>query len=158
MSDATITSFGTTASGAQVQRIAMSSGDLSAAILTKGAILQSVRLAGTDHDLTLGSDLLADYEGKLRHHGALVAPVVNRLTDGKATIGGKPYTFERNQNGLHTLHSGSAGTQHKIWAVAAQDSSSVTLALDLPEGEGNFPGNRQARTRNLHLSRQRQCV
>jgi aldose 1-epimerase len=147
MPDATITTFGTTAAGTQVQRIAITSGALSAAILTKGAILQSVRLAGVDHDLTLGSDLLADYEGKLRHHGALVAPVVNRLTDGKAMIGGKPYVFEKNQNGLHTLHSGAAGTQHKIWTVAAHDAASVTLALDLPDGDGDFPGNRHVTAR-----------
>ncbi len=147
MSDATITSFGTTASGIEVKRITVTKDGLSASILTKGATLQSVRLAGVDHDLTLGSDDLAEYEGKLRHHGSLVAPVVNRFTDGHATIGGKAYAFEKNQNGIHTLHSGAAGTQHKVWNVVAADASSVTLGLDLPDGEGNFPGNRPVQVR-----------
>ena len=80
-------------------------------ILTKGATLQSVRLAGVAHDLTLGSDKLADYEGKMRHHGSLVAPVVNRFTGARAPIGGKTFQFEANQSARHTLHFGAMGTQ-----------------------------------------------
>lgn len=147
MSAANITSFGKTAEGIEVHRIALTCEGLSAAILTKGATLQSVRLEGVAHDLTLGSDLLTDYEGKLRHHGSLVAPVVNRFTDGKAVIGGKSYAFEKNQGGIHTLHAGAAGTQHKIWAIVAADATSVTLALELTDGEGNFPGNRHVEAR-----------
>ena len=81
-----VTSFGTTAAGAAVQKITITSGDLSAAILTKGATLQSVRLSGVAHDLTLGSDNLADYEGKMMNFGSLVAPVVNRFTGARAPI------------------------------------------------------------------------
>ena len=144
---AKITPFGTMTSGVKVQRVTLTTDGLTVAILTKGAILQSVRLDGLDYDLTLGSDSLAEYEGPLRHHGSLVAPVVNRLTDGKATIGGTAYTFEKNQSGLHTLHSGAAGTEHKVWALIASDPTSATLTLDLPAGEGNFPGNRHVEAR-----------
>ncbi|MBI1171580.1 galactose mutarotase [bacterium] len=151
MSAVTISKFGTTAKGEDVARIALTCEGLSVALLTRGAVLQSVRLAGVDHDLTLGSDNLADYEGKMRSHGSLVAPVVNRFTDGRATIGGKPYSFEKNQNGIHTLHSAGASTQAKVWALAASDATSATLALDLPDGEGNFPGNRHVEARfSLH--------
>ena len=142
MPAANISTFGTTAAGIEVKRVTLTCDGLCAAILTKGATLQSVRLDGFDHDLTLGSDDLADYEGKMRSHGSLVAPVVNRFTDGKAMIGGKVYEFEKNQNGIHTLHSGAASTQRKVWALQASDETSVTLGLDLPDGEGNFPGNR----------------
>ena len=72
---AEISPFGQTATGQDIQRITLRKGDLTASILTYGAILQSVRLAGVAHDLTLGSDRLADYEGALCYHGALVAPV-----------------------------------------------------------------------------------
>ncbi|OZA10149.1 MAG: hypothetical protein B7Y02_11275 [Rhodobacterales bacterium 17-64-5] len=151
MSDAILTPFGTTATGVDVAKVTLRCEGLSAAILTKGATLQSVRLDGVDHDLTLGSDRLADYEGKMRHHGSLVAPVVNRFKGAKAPIGGKMYTFEANQDGTHTLHCGAAGTQHKVWAVAASDETSVTLTLDLPDGEGNMPGNRHVTARfSLH--------
>ena len=147
MSVAKITPFGTLASGQKVQRLSLTQDGLTAAVLTKGAILQSVRLDGVDYDLTLGSDLMADYEGKLRHHGSLVAPVVNRFTDGHATIGGKAYRFEKNQSNIHTLHSGAAGTQHKVWNLLGSDPTSATLALDLADGEGNFPGNRHVEVR-----------
>ena len=147
MSVANITTFGISASGVEVKRVTLTSGALTASVITKGATLQSVRLDGVGHDLTLGSDLLSDYEGKMRHHGSLVAPVVNRLRDGKAAIGGKAYEFERNQGGIHTLHCGAAGTQHKVWDIVAADAESVTLGLTLPDGEGNFPGTRRVEAR-----------
>ena len=140
-----ITPFGTTAEGIAVQKITITKGDLTASILTKGATLQSVRLAGVNHDLTLGSDNLSDYEGNMRHHGSLVAPVVNRFTDAHAPIGGKTFQFEPNQSGKHTLHFGSNGTQHKVWDVAEVTDSAVTLTVTLPAGEGNMPGNRPVR-------------
>ena len=140
-----VTEFGTTAGGQKVQRITLEDGDLTVAVLTKGATLQSVRLRGVPHDLTLGSELLADYEGGMRHHGALVAPVVNRFTGARAPIGGKTFQFEANQSARHTLHFGSLGTQHKIWKIAAVSDRSVTLTVDLPAGEGNMPGLRPVR-------------
>ena len=93
---ADVTDFGVTSAGIPVRKITLRAGDLTASILTWGAVLQSVRLSGVGHDLTLGSDLLADYEGDMRYHGSLVAPVVNRLTDARATIAGKEFTFEAN--------------------------------------------------------------
>ena len=58
-----IETFGTTAAGRDVQKITLRAGDLTASVLTWGAVLQSVRLAGVAYDLTQGSDQLADYEG-----------------------------------------------------------------------------------------------
>ena len=139
---AQVTEFGTTAAGQVVHKITIAHGDLSAAILTRGATLQSVRLKGVAHDLTLGSDLLSDYEGRMLNHGALVAPVVNRLTDARAPIGGKTFQFEANQAGRHTLHFGSTSTRDKVWTIAEASDTSVTLSVHLPAGEGNMPGNR----------------
>lgn len=142
-----ISDFGTTATGQQVHKITISGGGLTAAILTKGATLQSVRLMGVAHDLTLGSDNLADYEGTMRHHGPLVAPVVNRLSGARAPIQGRMTEFEANQAGRHTLHFGSEGSQHKVWAIEEAKDDAVTLALHLPAGQGNMPGNRPLRAR-----------
>ena len=139
--------FGTTASGVAVEKITLSAHGLTVAVLTKGVTLQSVRLEGVAHDLTLGSESLADYEGKMRHHGSLVVPVVNRLSGARAPIGGVVHAFEANQAGKHTLHGGAAGGQHKVWSVVQAEGDHVTLALDLPDGEGGFPGNRQIRAR-----------
>ena len=144
---ASITSFGTTAQGEEVRRITLRAGDLTASVLTWGAVLQSVRLEGVAHDLTLGSDVLADYEGDMRHHGSIIAPVVNRLTDAQAMIAGQQHRFEANQDGRICLHSGAAGTHLKVWDLVSATLSEAVLALDLPDGEGGFPGNRRLEAR-----------
>lgn len=139
--------FGTTASDLAVEKITLTAHGLTASVLTKGATLQSVRLDGVAHDLTLGSESLTDYEGKMRHHGSLVVPVVNRLSGAAAKIRGAAFHFEANQAGKHTLHGGAAGGQHKVWAVEQLTETHVTLGLHLPDGEGGFPGNRHIRAR-----------
>jgi aldose 1-epimerase len=142
-----IEEFGTTAGGQTVFRITIAAGGLSASVLTWGAVLQSVRLPGVAHDLTLGSDRLADYEGEMRHHGSVIAPVVNRLSGARAPLDGRDLRFEVNFNGRHCLHSGAAGTHLKVWQLAEAGPDHVTLSLELPAGEGGFPGNRQLSAR-----------
>jgi aldose 1-epimerase len=142
MGGAEITEFGKTADGRTVQAIALRSGQVTARLLTWGAVLQGLWLQGVPYSLTLGSDRLADYEGEMIHHGALVAPVANRISGARAWLDGRELAFERNHAGRMTLHSGSAGTQGKIWGLAEAGRASAVLALDLPDGEGGFPGNR----------------
>lgn len=108
-----------------------------------GAVLQSVRMDGVPYNLTLGSQDLADYEGALCYHGSIIAPVVNRISNAAAPLDDKMLKFDVNFNGAHVLYSGSAGTQTKIWQVVQVNDSACILALDLPEGEGGFPGNRR---------------
>lgn len=144
---AKVTTFGTTAQGEEVRRITMQAGDLTVSVLTWGAVLQSVRLKGVAHDLTLGSDLLADYEGDMRHHGSIIAPVVNRLSGAQAVIAGRLHRFEANQDGRNCLHGGGAGTHLKVWDLVSATASETVLAIDLPDGEGGFPGNRRIEAR-----------
>lgn len=139
--------FGTTAQGEAVEKITLTAGDLTVSILTWGAIIQSARLAGLPYDLTLGSDSLADYEGAMCYYGSLVSPVVNRLTNAQAPLGDQTLDFEVNFNGKHCLHSAASGTQHKVWAIEHATSTTCTLALTLPDGEGGFPGTRQIKAR-----------
>lgn len=139
--------FGTTKSGKDVHAITISAGDLSVTLLTLGAILQDVRLAGVDHSLTLGSANLADYEGPMHYHGALVGPLVNRLNGARTMIGGKQFTLDANQDGQHMLHSGRTGTQYEIWEVRDSGPAHVLFGLTLPDGTGGFPGNRQVEAR-----------
>lgn len=138
----TISDFGNLTDGQTVRRIALRRGALQVGVLTLGATLQAVRLDGVAHDLTLGSDRLADYQGDLRYHGVLVAPVVNRFTAARAPLAGQMHRFEANQDGLHTLHSGTAGSHLKVWQIAAASATTVTLTVTLPDGEGGFPGTR----------------
>lgn len=138
-----ITPFGRTAGGEAVQRVTLGRDGLTVSILTLGSVLQGVWLEGANRNLTLGSDRLSDYEGDMRYHGSLIGPVVNRFTNARATIAGQDLRFEANQDGKHCLHSGSAGTHLKVWRLAEATENSLRLELDLPDGEGGFPGNRR---------------
>lgn len=142
-----IAPFGTTLDGRHVQKIILQDSGLCVSVLTWGAVVQSVRLDGVAHDLTLGSPRLRDYEGAMRHHGSLIGPVVNRITGAKAQICGREFAFEANQDGRITLHAGDAGTHLKIWRLAELSETSATLTLDLPDGDGGFPGNRRISAR-----------
>lgn len=137
-----IRNFGRTEAGDMVQAVTLRAGGLSAKVLTLGAILQDVRLDGVGYGLTLGSDNVADYQGPMRHHGSLVGPVANRIGGARAQVGGKECRFPANQADRHTLHSGGAGTQFKLWKIGLASETRLVLTLDLPDGEGGFPGNR----------------
>ncbi|MFN2306358.1 MAG: aldose epimerase family protein [Paracoccaceae bacterium] len=138
-----MTPFGTTSNGCDVHKLTLTAGDLTVSLLTLGAIVQDVRLAGVDHSLTHGSDDLADYEGAMGYHGAIVGPIANRISTSRVRIDGLDYELERNEAGKTHLHSGSGGTHRRIWTVAAQSDRSATLVCDLPDGEAGLPGNRR---------------
>lgn len=142
-----VSAFGTTADGRAVQKVTMAAGDLTVALLTYGSVLQSVRMAGVGHDLTLGSDRIEDYEGPLHYHGALVGPVANRLAGASAPLGDRTLRFAANQDGRHLLHSGATGTHAKHWRLAEATHEACTLTLTLPDGEGGFPGTRRVTAR-----------
>ncbi|HKL70191.1 aldose epimerase family protein [Salibaculum sp.] len=139
--------FGTTSDGETVHAIDLNMEGLSATVLTRGGILQDLRLDGMDHSLVLGRENLADYEGAHGYFGALVGPVANRLRDATARIGGRPFHFEKNENGKTLLHGGSKGLHAKIWNVDESADDRVILSVNLPDGEGGMPGNRVIRAR-----------
>ena len=143
---AQIARFGHSSDGHEVQRITLAKGDLTIGLLTWGAVLHSVRLAGVPHDLTLGSDRMEDYQGAMHYHGPVIAPVANRIGGAEAMIGGRAVQLEANQAG-HCLHSGSTGAHAQIWDVVNVTDDSATLGLSLPDGLGGFPGNRRVEAR-----------
>jgi len=139
--------FGVQADGVAVERIGIASGEVSAAVLTRGAILQDLRLAGVDWPLTLGFPELAPYENGLPSCGALVGPVANRISGAAATLDGEVHRFEANEAGVRTLHGGSTGTHRQVWDVVERSEAAVTLGLALADGLGGFPGARRLRAR-----------
>ena len=147
MMDGQVELFGRTKDGQEVHRITLRAGEVTASILTLGAVVQDLKLAGVPYGLTQGSDLVADYEGDMRHHGALISPVVNRLTGAQATVNGTLRHFQANQDGRHTLHSGAVGSHLAVWKLAQVAADAVSLTLDMADGTGGFPGNRQITAR-----------
>lgn len=133
--------FGRTAGGEPVAALTLAAGKARVRLLTYGSILQSVRLEGVAHDLTPGSDRLADYEGAMQFHGPIVGPVANRITGAAAEIDGRRHRF--GPEGSTLLHSGEAGIHRQVWQVAQAGPDRARLTLDLPDGAGGFPGNRR---------------
>ncbi len=140
-----MTSFGTTADGREVDKITLSNGDLTVSILTWGAVVQDVRLAGIGRSLTLGSDRLSDYEGDMRYHGSLIGPIANRISTARVLIDGMMYELERNQDGRIHLHSGADSTLLQVWEVVETSDIAVTLECKLIDGQCGLPGNRVIR-------------
>lgn len=136
------TTFGHTAGGTEVTAITLGTGPLRATVLTWGAVVQDVRLAGVPYGLTLGSPDLAAYEGPMVSFGALMGPVANRIRGARAPIAGQEHRFEANLDGIHTLHGGSAGTQARVWDLREASADHVVLETVLDEGLGGFPGRR----------------
>ena len=121
--------------------IRLGSGDLLIEVWTLGARLNGVWFQGSDN-LTAGSDTEADALGEKKYNGAIVGPVANRIAKGQASIAGRDCTFELNENGITSLHSGADGVHAQYWDVLEQTSDSAILTLKLPDGIGGFPGNR----------------
>lgn len=138
----TLNSFGTTRDSVQVDVVEIGNDQLRVKLLTLGAIIHDVRLAGIDWPLTLGAKDVAAYEGPLSSFGSLMGPVINRIAGCTATIAGTEFTFEKHHSGNHTQHSGSTGIQKQVWALSDYGSDYAILSLDLPDGMGGFPGNR----------------
>jgi len=142
---AKITPFGKTSDGRPVQAITLAGPQLRVTLLTWGAVIQDVRLAGLDHPLTLGSPRMAAYEARMNSFGALMGPVVNRIKGAAAPIAGRRHEFEANLDGAHTKHGGTRGPQFRVWDILETSPTHALLETHLPDGLSGFPGNRTLR-------------
>ncbi|NDR59171.1 aldose epimerase family protein [Aliiruegeria sabulilitoris] len=137
--------FGTLKDGRTVERITLENDAIRASIITLGATLQDLRMAGLDRPLTLGSSNVADYEdgGGLHYFGAIVGPVANRISKARTVFDGRELQFDANGLGGHVLHGGAAGLHHKLWQVEETTQTRLLLSTTAEDGEGGFPANRR---------------
>lgn len=110
-------------------------------VWTLGARLNGVWFRGSEN-LVDGSADEDEAFGTKKFNGAVVGPVANRIAGGRASIDGRDFEFERNENDITTLHSGSDGVHALSWNVLERTADSLILSLKLPDGFGGFPGNR----------------
>lgn len=137
--------FGKLADGSPVQRFTISGGGLTAKIITLGAIVQDLRLAGHDAPLVLGFERIEDYPKFSPYAGAIAGRYANRVRDGRFVVDGRHVQTDRNFLGKHTLHGGSNGFPHRIWDVVLHGADFVTLSLHDPDGMMGYPGALEVR-------------
>ena len=131
--------FGTAPDGSPVSLIHLQYAGTSAHIMTWGASLQDLRIAGVEHSLVLGSPDFAAYLLKMRYFGAIVGPVANRIAKGRAPLAGRIIELERNENQRTALHGGSLGCGVSNWTLEDADSRSCVLRYRNPP-ESLLPG------------------
>lgn len=131
--------FGETTEGEPVHRVSVAGGRLSAGILTYGAVVQDLRLAGHDAPLVLGFERLGDYLDHSLYFGAIVGRYANRIAGGKFILDGERFETDPNDDG-NTLHGGSNGLDRRVWRLDEHGADFITLSLDDPAGAMGFPG------------------
>lgn len=133
--------FGRLETGETVERITIAGGGLTARVLTWGAVIQDLRLAGHDAPLVLGFEDFASYLEHSPFFGATPGRCANRIGGGRFSIDGRDFQLERNEHGVTHLHGGSDGTGRQNWHIADQGVDFVTLTLTDPAGRAGYPGN-----------------
>ena len=141
--------FGTTPDGEQIQEVVIVAGELSVHVITWGAVIRDLRLAGVGHPLVLGFDRLDDYVQHSPYFGAVAGRSANRINHGRFSIDGHDYQVSLNEKGRHHLHGGFRGFAVRAWRLVDHDAASVTLAIDSPDDEEGYPGAVTARVRYI---------
>ncbi len=137
--------FGTMPDGSAVTRHKIEGGSLRAWVLSYGAVLQDLRLEGHDAPLVLGFEDFAPYLTDSPYFGAMAGRCANRIGKGQFMIDGVNYQVDQNFQDLHHLHGGAHGIGKRNWQVEEVTPSSITLRIDLSDGEMGYPGNLVAR-------------
>lgn len=122
----------------EIEIVKISSGSVSATLLSFGAIIQSLCFDG--NDVALGYDKVESYINKRGHHGAMVGRYVGRIKDAKFTLNGVEYNLSKNANGINHSHGGFEAFNRKVWDVEAEDDSVIFTYLSV-DGEEGYPGN-----------------
>lgn len=137
--------FGTMPDGKAVHRLRLEGGGMTAHVLTYGAILQDLRLAGHDAPLVLGFPEFDPYLTHSPYFGATAGRCANRIRDGHLELEGTTFQLDRNFIGKHSLHGGAHGTGKQLWTIEVHTRDRATLSVSLPDGDMGFPGNLTAR-------------
>ena len=95
---------------------------------------------GNMTDVVLGFDNIEDYIQIPTDFGASIGRYANRIGQGKITIDGQEIQLPKNNYG-HCLHGGPTGWQNQVFKANQKDDKTITLTIESPDGDNNFPGN-----------------
>lgn len=130
--------------GEAVKRVTIQGGGLTAYVLTWGAVVQDLRLAGHPDPLVLGYEDFEHYPVHSRYFGAIAGRYANRIRNGQFMIDGERFQADCNQPAGHSLHGGEQGMGRRLWQLADHGESHVTLVYGARDGEMGFPGELDA--------------
>ncbi len=97
---------------------------------------------GKFHDVVLGFDSIQAYfpENNKSDFGAAIGRYANRINQGRIVLDGDTVQLPQNNFG-HCLHGGPTGWQYQVYSVKEATDSTLTLEIQSPDGDNNFPGN-----------------
>lgn len=133
--------------GCTVERVVLENSRLSAAILSYGGVIQSLRVkdrAGEVRDVVLGFSSLEDYVDQGYYIGSVIGRCANRISGASFEIGGQTFRLEANEGPNH-LHGGSKGFWNVPFEVMDAGEDFVTLRYVSLDGDGGYPGELDTR-------------
>ena len=125
--------------GTPVVAVKIAAGDLAATVVTFGAVIQDIRLAGVPHPLVIGYDDVDGYLRNPHYFGAVAGRYANRIAGGRFTLDGTTFQLSQNEDENH-LHGGADGFGTRIWTLLRSGPASVTLGLVDDDGSNGYPG------------------
>ncbi len=134
--------------GQLIERLTLTNEADESLVLTNwGATILSLTLKdrhGDNQDVCLGYEDLETYMHSDACLGATIGPYANRLAQAQIKDLDRIYHLDANE-GSNTLHSGSAGFDHKIFQIETVNHDAVSFLYEAKDGEGGFPGHRRFR-------------
>ncbi|MFT4215756.1 MAG: aldose epimerase family protein [Micropruina sp.] len=123
--------------GAPVERVRLTGGDLVVDLVTIGAAVHRVIVAG--RDVVLAHPDAAGYADSMFGLGLTIGRFANRIGGGRFTLDGIEHRLVVNENG-NTLHGGPDGFARRLWGINDVTPGTVEFALTSPDGDQGFPG------------------
>ena len=138
----TTTLFGTLRDGTDILQARIGYGDLSVSVISLGAAIQDLRLAGAagGAPLVLGYQTPQDYLDRCFYFGAIVGRFANRIAGGRFVLDGETYQLSCNEGGVTHLHGGADGFFARNWTIVEAGRDFVQLSLTSPDGDQGYPG------------------
>lgn len=133
--------FGRTEAGEPVYRVTLAGGGLTAKVITWGAVIQDLRLAGHQAPLVLGFESFDLYPLHSPYFGATPGRASNRTGGGRFVLDGEDYQLDCNEGGVTHLHGGLDGIGRRNWTIIDHAADRVTLRITDPDGRAGYPGN-----------------
>jgi aldose 1-epimerase len=135
-----VETFGTAPDGSPVGRVTLEGGGLKLNLISWGAVVQDLRLAGHEPPLVLGFPQFGPYVGNVPFLGATAGRYANRINHGRFRLDGDEYQLDRNFLGKHNLHGGAKGLAHRNWRFTEIAADRAVLEIEDPAGAMGFPG------------------